>query len=195
MVQARGYLCLSVALVGAVRESVVFAPISAPSRLTTLFAKKARGKGFGKEVVEEPAAAVVTPAAKVEAPKPAAPAPMNDGQKALEQMRRERAEAKDAELRRVRDLITTDQQVQETPAAIPEKVAQRMGKRMLPFVGLPLFLGMGSFVFFWYMATYQNMEYQPALVAATTIALLVVGLLVRGWWCGWRLLASGVHHI
>ena len=104
---------------------------------------------------------------------------LNAGQKALFEMRRQRAEEKDAELRQVRDMLQADQQLQETPAAIPEPVAQRMGKRMLPFVGLPLFLGMGTFVGFWYMATYQDLEFQPALVAASTVALLVVGLLVR----------------
>jgi hypothetical protein len=66
-----------------------------------------------------------------------------------------------------------------TPAAIPEKVATRMGQRMLPFVGAPLFLAMGTFVGFWYMATYRDLEFQPALVATSTILLLVVGLLVR----------------
>ena len=100
-------------------------------------------------------------------------------QRALEQLRRERAEQKDAELRRVRDLMKEDQQVQETAAAIPEKVAQRMGKRMLPFVGIPLFGGMGSFVAFWYLATYKDMEFEPVTVAVVTIGVLVVGLLVR----------------
>jgi len=52
----------------------------------------------------------------------------------------------------------------------------RMGKRMLPFVGLPLFGGMGAFVAFWYFATYKNLEFQPALVAFTTIAMLAIGL-------------------
>jgi len=48
---------------------------------------------------------------------------------------------------------------------------------MLPFVGVPLFGGMGAFVAFWYFATYKNYEFQPALVAFSTIAILVVGLL------------------
>lgn len=62
-------------------------------------------------------------------------------------------------------------------AVIPEKVAQRMGKRMLPFVGIPLFGVMGTFIVFWYLATYKNMEFQPALVAFSTIAVLGLGLL------------------
>jgi Photosynthesis affected mutant 68 len=107
------------------------------------------------------------------------PPQLNAGQRALEDMRRQRAEVKDAELRRVRELLEVDRQLEEAPAAIPEAVAQRMGKRMLPFVGIPLFLGMGIFVAFWYSATYLNLEYQPALVAASTIAILVFGLLVR----------------
>jgi hypothetical protein len=103
--------------------------------------------------------------------------PKTDGQIALEKLIRERDDQKENELRSVRDLLAQDKLVQETPAVIPEKVAQRMGKRMLPFVGLPLFLGMGTFVGFWYFATYKNMEFQPAAVATTTVSLLVVGLL------------------
>lgn len=53
----------------------------------------------------------------------------------------------------------------------------RMGMRMLPFVGVPLFGGMGVFVAFWYFATYKGLEFQPSLVAYSTIAVLAVGLL------------------
>lgn len=102
----------------------------------------------------------------------------NAGQRALRQLRRQRAEQKDAELRRVRDLLAADEQLQSTPAAIPERVAQRMGRRMVPAVGIPLLGGMGCFVAFWYLATYRDLEFQPALVAFSTIAILVVGLLV-----------------
>jgi len=52
-----------------------------------------------------------------------------------------------------------------------------MGKRILPFVGLPIFGSMGAFVFFWYMATFQNQEFQTAVMAATTIGLLAFGLI------------------
>ena len=63
---------------------------------------------------------------------------VNAGQRALDEMRRQRAEQKDAELRKVRKMLQADEQLSSTPAAIPGKVAMRMGKRMLPFVGLPL---------------------------------------------------------
>ena len=104
---------------------------------------------------------------------------MNAGQRALQELRRQKIEERDQELRQVRDMIQADEQVQNSgPVAIPEKVAQRMGLRMLPFVGLPFFGGMMAFVAFWYFATYQNLQFEPTLVAASTIALLVVGLLV-----------------
>lgn len=103
----------------------------------------------------------------------------NAGQKALQELRRQRAEEKDAELRKMVEMRRMDELAKETPAVIPEKVAMRMGKRMLPFVGIPLFGGMGAFIAFWYLATYKNMEFQPAMVAFTTIAILAVGLLVR----------------
>ena len=104
------------------------------------------------------------------------------GKAALDKMRREKAEERNAELQKMRALQETDQIMKETggeAAVIPEKVAQRMGKRMLPFVGIPLFGGIGAFVGFWYMATYRDMEFQPVLVAGTTIALLATGLVVR----------------
>jgi len=100
----------------------------------------------------------------------------NPGQVALKELRRKKAEEKNAELQRMREMIQADEQVKEEPAAIPEKVAQRMGERMLAFVGVPLFLGMGAFVTFWYFATYKNLEFQPALVAITTIGILGISL-------------------
>lgn len=106
----------------------------------------------------------------------------NAGQRALTEMRRQRAEEKDAELRKVRDLFQADEQLSEAPAVIPERVAQRMGARMLPLVGLPLFGGMGVFVAFWYLATYKNVEFPPALVAGSTIGILFIGLLVRAFY-------------
>lgn len=100
------------------------------------------------------------------------------GKIALEKMRRERAEKRNDELRKIKELKEVDAMLQDSSegAVIPEKVAQRMGNRMLPFVGIPLFGSMAAFVGFWYMATYRDMEFQPALVAASTIVLLAVGL-------------------
>ena len=107
-----------------------------------------------------------------------ASAGVNAGQKALTRLRAERQAKEDEELRKVKELRTMEEIVRDDPnaAVIPEKVAMRMGKRMLPFVGIPLFGGMGAFVAFWYLATYKNQEFQPAIVAATTIGLLAIGL-------------------
>lgn len=103
---------------------------------------------------------------------------MTAGARALERMRRDRAETRNAELRKIKELQDVEASLQnnEQATAIPEKVAQRMGSRMLPFVGIPLFGSMAAFVGFWYMATYRDMEFQPALVAASTIAFLAIGL-------------------
>ena len=173
-----------------------FLPVSLSSSrpLRSLAIHFAAKKGFGN-VPEPPPAKKARPSSSSEAapvaptpsaaanqdPDVASPSSLNAGQRALEQMRRERAEQRDAELRRVRELLDTDKQVQEAPAAIPERVAQRMGQRMLPFVGLPLLGSMATFVAFWYLATYKNMEFQPSLVATATVFFLVVGLLVRLW--------------
>jgi len=81
--------------------------------------------------------------------------------------------------KKIQNVQDIDQLVRDTggeAAVIPEKVAQRMGKRMLPFVGIPLFGLVGTFVGFWYMATYRDVEFQPALVAGSTIAVLAVSL-------------------
>lgn len=145
------------------------------------------GKGFGTpDSKGTPSASAPTPNSddnKSTVEVTAQPVPSSPPKKkpltALERMRRDEAEKRDAELRKVRELRSVDEFVKDDPTAavIPEKVAMRMGSRMLPFVGIPLFGGMGAFVAFWYLATYKNMEFQPAMVATTTIGLLVVGLL------------------
>lgn len=106
---------------------------------------------------------------------------MSQGKSMLERMRREKVEQRNAELRAIKEVKDVDAMMRETPdaAAIPERVAQRMGKRMLPFVGIPLFGGMSTFVGFWYMATYRDTQYEPLMVAISTIGVLVASLLVR----------------
>ena len=144
------------------------APSTEPVAVTTT------ASSSGGVETSKPAAAATTQSSEEE------PQPVNAGQRALAEMRRQRAEQKDAELRKVREMLQADQQVKERQgAAIPERVAQRMGQRMLPFVGIPLVGGMSCFVAFWYLATYRDMEFQPALVAFSTILILVFSLLVR----------------
>ena len=146
--------------------------------------KKQKAEQVSPVIKEEPTLSSSAASLNPFAPAPTSSSDSDDmalGKAALEKMRRERAEKRNEELRRVQEVQDVDAMLRETPeaAVIPEKVAQRMGKRMLPFVGLPLFGAMGSFVGFWYMATYRDMEFQPALVAASTIALLAIGLVVR----------------
>ena len=139
-------------------------------------------KGFGKK--DKVSNQVEVDTSTIAQPKPTAfieqREGLNGGQEALARLRRVEAEKRNEELRAMQDLRSVDQSLLENPnaAVIPEKVAQRMGMRMLPFVGLPLFGVMGTFVVFWYLATYKNMEFQPALVAFSTIGVLGVGLLV-----------------
>lgn len=173
-----------------------FIPIrqTTPSCSPLVLQAKGAKKGFGtkdtpapKKSQSTPQSAVSTPPVAPERAAPVDPFPervesdMSMGKAALERMRREQAEKRNAELRKVKEVQEVDALLRESPeaAVIPEKVAQRMGARMLPFVGIPLFGAMGSFVGFWYMATYRDMEFQPALVATATVALLVFGLVVR----------------
>lgn len=104
---------------------------------------------------------------------------VNTGSKLLRELRSREAEKRDEELRKVRELRETDALLKEDAgaAAIPERVAQRMGKRMLPFVGIPLFGSFASFIGFWYLATFKDMEFQPSVVATTSFAFLAIGLL------------------
>ncbi|KAL3807078.1 hypothetical protein ACHAXA_011012 [Cyclostephanos tholiformis] len=103
------------------------------------------------------------------------------GSTLLRTLRSRDAERRDDELRKIRALREADALLAEDAGAavIPERVARRMGRRMLPFVGIPLFGSVGSFVGFWYMATYGDMEFQPAIVATTSFVFLAIGLLVR----------------
>ncbi len=154
--------------------------------LTTL--EMAKKKGFGKETApakkSKPAtdelmsSEPVSTATAISTPDES-PLNKNAGKDALARLRQQKVEARNEELRSIRDLKNVDRQLSEAPdsAVIPEKVAQRMGARMLPFVGIPLFGVMAAFVTFWYLATYKNYEFQPALVAFTTIAIMGAGLL------------------
>ncbi|KAL3927150.1 MAG: hypothetical protein SGBAC_013196 [Bacillariaceae sp.] len=192
-------IAASLLLTSAAVEGFV-APQSSQTAMTSL---QAKSKGFGapketstpktkKAAPVEPQqnqqqAAPISkpPATTIDNPFiTAATAPETDesgltaGARALERMRRDRAETRNAELRKIKELQDVEASLQnnEQATAIPEKVAQRMGSRMLPFVGIPLFGSMAAFVGFWYMATYRDMEFQPALVAASTIAFLAIGL-------------------
>jgi len=177
---ALALLCFSVAT-----TTAFVIPQSSSSHTTTCL----HAKGFSRDsnrkttVSPPPPPSEATPLTPT-SPTPAAP-DLSQGKRALEEMRRERAEKRNAELRAIKQVQGVDEMLRESPqaAAIPEKVAQRMGKRMLPFVGIPLFGGMGVFVGFWYMATYRDMSFEPALVAASTIAVLVIGLLVCAVFC------------
>jgi hypothetical protein len=154
---------------------------------------QAKTKGFGAKETPKPkpkkpkqpsAAPSASKEMSTEAPVAINPFPketeqdLSQGMKALEKLRRGKAEERNEELRKIKELKDVDAMLQDSSegAVIPEKVAQRMGKRMLPFVGIPLFGSMTTFVGFWYMAAYRDMEYQPALVAASTIVVLAVGL-------------------
>jgi hypothetical protein len=139
------------------------------------------GKGFGNEqtLTKTKPKSIDSTIEKSPSEEPAL-AQENKGSTLLKELRSRQAEERNAQLQKMAQLRATDEALLEDPgaAAIPERVAQRMGKRMLPFVGLPLFGSMASFVGFWYMATYRDMEFQPAIVATVSFVFLAVGLLV-----------------
>jgi hypothetical protein len=183
----RSLAVVVILLSGAARGFLV--PTQNPSHSLELHAK-----GFGAKETPAPKKKIQAEPVMAQSSAPPPPADttidpfpkreesdMSQGKAALEKMRRTRAEQRNQELLKVKEVQEVDAMLRENPegAVIPEKVAQRMGKRMLPFVGIPLFGAMGSFVGFWYMATYRDQEFQPALVATVSVALLVVGLLVR----------------
>ena len=145
----------------------------------------AAGKGFGdKPAPAKPKSSPPPSPSTIETTEDSS-APLNAGQEnkgstLLQQLRSREAEKKDEELRKLRELRETDALLAEDAgaAAIPERVAQRMGKRMLPFVGIPLFGSFATFIAFWYLATYKDLEFQPAVVAGTSALFLAIGLFV-----------------
>ena len=186
---------VSLALASAIAAALVISPVAAftPSPRSTPLVKcqsswsslSASGKGFGeKTVVAKPNKQTPAPSSNLDDDTAVTttqqPYQENKGSTLLQQLRSRQAEERNAELQKIATLKKTDDTLLEDPsaAAIPERVAQRMGKRMLPFVGIPLFGSMASFVGFWYMAAYRDMEFQPAIVATVSFVFLAMGLLV-----------------
>ena len=180
---------VSVSVTAAIAASLALSPVSAftPSSIVPLArcssSLSASGKGFGEKPAAnpkpKPVATIEDTQEEESVPEPF-PRQENKGSTLLKELRSRQAEERNAELQKIAQLRATDEALMEDPgaAAIPERVAQRMGKRMLPFVGLPLFGSMASFVGFWYMATYRDMEFQPAIVATVSFVFLAMGLLV-----------------
>lgn len=157
-------------------------PIARHSRSS--WSSLSSGKGFGEKTAPK-IKPKPSPTTEPQIEEPTSldeptPSQENKGSTLLAAMRTRQAEERNAELQKIAELRRTDEALMEDPgaAAIPERVAQRMGKRMFPFVGLPLIGSMASFVGFWYMATYKDMEFQPAIVASVSFVFLAVGLLV-----------------
>ena len=165
------------------------------SHLSWSSSLSASGRGFGEKTKSNPKSASIS-SAPSESQRNGSPTlddpPLkitqeNKGSTLLAQLRTRQAEERNAELQKIANLRKTDEALLSDPsaAAIPERVAQRMGKRMLPFVGVPLLGSMASFVGFWYMATYRDMEFQPAVVATVSFVFLAVGLLVSSFVLGY----------
>jgi len=95
----------------------------------------------------------------------------------LVKMEAENAAKEQVVLDKVQQLKDIDKQVAEAPASIPEDVATNMVTRMVPFVGIPMTLAVGSFGFFYYMARFKDQVYPTILVATVTVGFLAVGLL------------------
>eukprot|EP00560_Eucampia_antarctica_P000067 CAMPEP_0197832920 /NCGR_PEP_ID=MMETSP1437-20131217/16881_1 /TAXON_ID=49252 ORGANISM="Eucampia antarctica, Strain CCMP1452" /NCGR_SAMPLE_ID=MMETSP1437 /ASSEMBLY_ACC=CAM_ASM_001096 /LENGTH=287 /DNA_ID=CAMNT_0043436585 /DNA_START=18 /DNA_END=881 /DNA_ORIENTATION=+ len=166
-------------------SNVLFGTKNAPSMEATVM-HMAKKQGFGKNVPKKRTPPSQPPVNEMEAnpiaeaqPREETTSSLGGGKDALARLRRAEAEKRNEELRAVRDLKDVDDFLVENPdaAVIPEKVAMRMGKRMLPFVGVPLFGSLGSFVAFWYFATQKDIAFQPTLVAFSTIFILIIGLL------------------
>ena len=156
-----------------------------PKRTLALHMAK-KSKGFNKSISNKAKEAPKSKTSNVDVPSSTPnPSPgneddMNAGQKALAKLRAQQQSTKDDELRKIQEIRSIDEFIRDDPTAavIPEKVAMRMGSRMLPFVGIPLFGTMAAFIAFWYLRVYKNIEFETNIVAFTTIGLLAVGLLV-----------------
>lgn len=187
-------ICLASATAATLSISPVaaFSPsprIPLSKRQSSSSSLSASGKGFGeKTVVAKPTKPTPAPSSDLGDDTTVLsqqPTKENKGSTLLQQLRSRQAEERNAQLQKIATLKKTDDTLLEDPsaAAIPERVAQRMGRRMLPFVGIPLFGSTASFVGFWYLAAYRDVEFQPAIVATVSFVFLAVGLLVSLEFC------------
>ena len=155
---------LAAAAAFALGKADAFQPWHPDSRGRGPYSRLSAGKGFGGAKTDEqkPKVPPVVVAADTDELSPL-PSPSSaetgggGGSKLLAELRSREAEKRDMELTKLRELRETDRMLQEDggAAAIPERVAQRMGKRMPPFVGLPLFGSLASFVGFWYVVDWS----------------------------------------
>jgi len=145
----------------------------APPR-TIAFDRPAGGKGFGaappqkkpKKLTDDigASAGLGTPAQQSEL---------------LTQLLSEEEARKEAKAEMLNELRERDAYVAEKgveAARVPDAVANRMITRMALFGGLPVFGGIGVFVWFYLQATKSDNVFQPTAVAAATTVPWVLGL-------------------
>ncbi|CAM9428334.1 unnamed protein product [Discosporangium mesarthrocarpum] len=94
----------------------------------------------------------------------------DEARKSIERMEKEQAERQEKQMQRVKDVISVKEATKDNPNAgvVPEVVANRMLKRMIPFFILPVVSGVGVFVSYFILAKKYDFEVQPTTVAITT---------------------------
>lgn len=158
---------------------------------TGAVARPAAKKGFGKEPppprpTPEPAAAAANgkfdtqPTVSFVPPSAAGdfPEPSPAAREAIEAMRlRKTATAQTSTLKVGEfDEVQAELKVNPTAGVIPDKVAKRMLFRMLPLAAVPIFGGIGLFLYFYWSATQGGAEFQPTVVAYMTTVPWLLGL-------------------
>ncbi|CAM9794755.1 unnamed protein product [Chrysoparadoxa australica] len=102
----------------------------------------------------------------------------DEARERLKEMEQEREDRLAGQRQRVEDIKAAAQITKEDPSAgvIPEKVSNRMLKRMIPFFILPVISELGVFGFYFIQAKQYDTSFQPSAVAFATTAPLVVSL-------------------
>ena len=142
-------------------------------------AKKKEKKGFDyKPPPKPPAKKAITDDVGVAA----ATTPEGNSQ-LLQTLLAEEKDRAQVQTKAMEDLKERDAYVAEKgveAARVPDAVANRMIMRMATFGGVPVFLGIGVFVWFYFQATSEDNVFQPTAVAAATTVPWVLGLLGIG---------------
>jgi len=97
----------------------------------------------------------------------------------LREMEAKEEEKRQAQIAKIRALQEEERAIQEQPDAgvIPEVVSNRMLGRIIPFIALPVLMGLGLFYFFIVLARQYDISVEPSAVAYATQAPFAVGLL------------------
>mmetsp|Transcript_66474 Transcript_66474/g.110537 ORF Transcript_66474/g.110537 Transcript_66474/m.110537 type:complete len:261 (+) Transcript_66474:72-854(+) len=105
------------------------------------------------------------------------------GRQTLEKMRRAAGEDVSSKPTTLRQQLTKEElePIDPTSNVMPEVVADRMLKRIVPFAGIPVLGAFALFSGFWYANTQLGLDLPPSIVAYSTQALFFLSFAGISW--------------